>query len=95
MYLDEYRDRLFLGGLDALYSLRLDQAWPDPREVSWTGRAEGLFESWAPPDGRPHGETEPVRSGEDLRSARLCFRSCGRRSQDRGRIVFKREEILW
>lgn len=36
MYLDEYRDRLFLGGRNALYSLRLDQAWPDPREVSWT-----------------------------------------------------------
>ncbi|XP_052589621.1 semaphorin-3G [Peromyscus californicus insignis] len=35
MYLDEYRDRLFLGGRDALYSLRLDQAWPDPREVLW------------------------------------------------------------
>ncbi|XP_028747122.1 semaphorin-3G isoform X2 [Peromyscus leucopus] len=35
MFLDEYRDRLFLGGRDALYSLRLDQAWPDPREVLW------------------------------------------------------------
>ncbi|XP_021490905.1 semaphorin-3G [Meriones unguiculatus] len=35
MYLDEYRDRLFLGGRDALYSLRLDQAWPDPREALW------------------------------------------------------------
>ncbi|XP_036733558.2 semaphorin-3G isoform X4 [Manis pentadactyla] len=35
LYLDEYRDRLFLGGRDALYSLRLDQAWPDPREVLW------------------------------------------------------------
>ncbi|XP_048211838.1 semaphorin-3G [Perognathus longimembris pacificus] len=35
MYLDEYRDRLFLGSRDALYSLRLDQAWPDPREVLW------------------------------------------------------------
>ncbi|XP_036055577.1 semaphorin-3G [Onychomys torridus] len=35
MYLDEYRDRLFLGGRDALYSLKLDQAWPDPREVLW------------------------------------------------------------
>lgn len=34
MYLDEYRDRLFLGGRDAIYSLRLDQTWPDPREVS-------------------------------------------------------------
>ncbi|KFO25207.1 semaphorin-3G [Fukomys damarensis] len=43
MYLDEYRDRLFLGGRDALYSLRLDQAWPDPREVPWppqSGRRE-------------------------------------------------------
>lgn len=36
LYLDEYRDRLFLGGRDAIYSLRLDQTWPDPREVSWT-----------------------------------------------------------
>ncbi|KAL1781043.1 semaphorin-3G [Sigmodon hispidus] len=39
MYLDEYRDRLFLGGRDALYSLRLDQAWPDPREVLWLPQA--------------------------------------------------------
>lgn len=45
MYLDEYRDRLFLGGRDAIYSLRLDQSWPDPREVSWTDRGEGLSES--------------------------------------------------
>lgn len=45
MYLDEYRDRLFLGGRDAIYSLRLDQSWPDPREVSWTDRREGLSES--------------------------------------------------
>lgn len=36
MYLDEYRDRLFLGGRDVIYSLRLDQAWSDPREVSGT-----------------------------------------------------------
>ncbi|XP_015091315.1 semaphorin-3G isoform X1 [Vicugna pacos] len=35
LYLDEYRDRLFLGGRDAIYSLRLDQAWMDPREVLW------------------------------------------------------------
>ncbi|XP_029100234.1 semaphorin-3G isoform X1 [Monodon monoceros] len=35
LYLDEYRDRLFLGGRDAIYSLRLDQAWLDPREVLW------------------------------------------------------------
>ncbi|XP_044240826.2 semaphorin-3G isoform X3 [Ursus arctos] len=35
MYLDEYRDRLFLGGRDAIYSLRLDHSWPDPREVLW------------------------------------------------------------
>uniref|UniRef100_A0A4W2E3Q7 Semaphorin 3G n=1 Tax=Bos indicus x Bos taurus TaxID=30522 RepID=A0A4W2E3Q7_BOBOX len=35
LYLDEYRDRLFLGGRDAIYSLRLDQTWPDPREVLW------------------------------------------------------------
>lgn len=34
LYLDEYRDRLFLGGRDTLYSLRLNKGWPDPREVS-------------------------------------------------------------
>lgn len=45
MYLDEYRDRLFLGARDAIYSLWLDQAWPDPREVSWTDRGGGLSES--------------------------------------------------
>lgn len=51
MYLDEYRDRLFLGGRDALYSLRLDQAWPDPREVLW------------PP--QPGQKVECVRKGKD------------------------------
>lgn len=43
MYLDEYRDRLFLGGRDAIYSLQLDQAWTDSREVSWDDWREGLF----------------------------------------------------
>lgn len=63
MYLDEYRDRLFLGGRDAIYSLRLDQAWPNPREVSWTGWGEGLSESWATPDGGLDEDTEAARSG--------------------------------
>ncbi|XP_006876085.1 PREDICTED: semaphorin-3G [Chrysochloris asiatica] len=52
MYLDEYRDRLFLGGRDALYSLRLDQAWPDPREVLWQPQ--------------PGQKEECVRKGRDL-----------------------------
>ncbi|XP_021059420.1 semaphorin-3G [Mus pahari] len=51
MYLDEYRDRLFLGGRDALYSLRLDQAWPDPREVLWLPQ--------------PGQKVECVRKGKD------------------------------
>ncbi|XP_037386221.1 semaphorin-3G [Talpa occidentalis] len=51
MFLDEYRDRLFLGGRDSLYSLRLDQAWPDPREVLW------------PP--QPGQREECVRKGRD------------------------------
>ncbi|XP_063113278.1 semaphorin-3G isoform X2 [Cavia porcellus] len=51
MYLDEYRDRLFLGGRNALYSLRLDQAWPDPREVLW------------PP--QPGQREECIRKGRD------------------------------
>ncbi|CAH7237791.1 semaphorin-3G [Phodopus roborovskii] len=51
MYLDEYRDRLFLGGRDALYSLRLDQAWPDPREVLWLPQ--------------PGQKAECVRKGRD------------------------------
>ncbi|XP_074054234.1 semaphorin-3G [Macrotis lagotis] len=38
LYLDEYRDRLFLGGRDTLYSLRLDQAGPDPKEILWPPR---------------------------------------------------------
>lgn len=33
LYLDEYRDRLFIGGKDALYSLRLDQSSTDAKEV--------------------------------------------------------------
>ncbi|XP_021550610.1 semaphorin-3G [Neomonachus schauinslandi] len=51
MYLDEYRDRLFLGGRDAIYSLRLDQSWLDPREVLW------------PP--QPGQKEECVRKGRD------------------------------
>ncbi|XP_011370878.1 semaphorin-3G [Pteropus vampyrus] len=51
MYLDEYRDRLFLGGRDVIYSLRLDQAWSDPREVLW------------PP--QPGQREECVRKGRD------------------------------
>ena len=34
LYLDEYRDRLFIGGKDVLYSLRLDRASADTKEVS-------------------------------------------------------------
>uniref|UniRef100_A0A8C6VLM6 Semaphorin 3G n=1 Tax=Naja naja TaxID=35670 RepID=A0A8C6VLM6_NAJNA len=33
LYLDEYRDRLFIGGKDTLYSLRLDQTNMDVKEV--------------------------------------------------------------
>lgn len=51
MYLDEYRDRLFLGGRDAIYSLQLDQPWADPREVSWADWGKALSESWATLDG--------------------------------------------
>ncbi|XP_051708304.1 semaphorin-3G isoform X3 [Oryctolagus cuniculus] len=79
MYLDEYRDRLFLGGRDALYSLRLGQAWPDPREVSLTQRqGESRWGNWDvepsavsqavlqvlwPP--RPGQREECVRKGRD------------------------------
>ena len=34
LYLDEYRDRLFIGGKDVLYSLLLDGASADAKEVS-------------------------------------------------------------
>ncbi|XP_036123323.1 semaphorin-3G isoform X2 [Molossus molossus] len=51
MYLDEYRDRLFLGGRDAIYSLQLDQSWTDPREVLW------------PP--QPGQREECIRKGRD------------------------------
>lgn len=63
MYLDEYRDRLFLGGRDAIYSLKLDQPWADPREVSWADWGEDLSESWATLDGGLDGETEAVSLG--------------------------------
>uniref|UniRef100_A0A8B9P8W1 Semaphorin 3G n=1 Tax=Apteryx owenii TaxID=8824 RepID=A0A8B9P8W1_APTOW len=35
LYLDEYRDRLFVGGKDVLYSLRLDRAGMDAKEIYW------------------------------------------------------------
>jgi semaphorin 3 len=34
LFLDEYHDRLFLGGKDVLYSLRLDHTNLDSKEVS-------------------------------------------------------------
>ncbi|MEJ1276631.1 sema domain immunoglobulin domain (Ig) short basic domain secreted (semaphorin) 3G [Cricetulus griseus] len=54
MYLDEYRDRLFLGGRDALYSLRLDQAWPDPRETECANFVRVL---------QPHNRTHLLACG--------------------------------
>lgn len=46
LYLDEYRDRLFVGGKDTLYSLWLDQPGMDAKEVTlnlsapmWVSRA--------------------------------------------------------
>ncbi|XP_036434660.1 sema domain, immunoglobulin domain (Ig), short basic domain, secreted, (semaphorin) 3bl [Colossoma macropomum] len=35
MFLDEYHDRLFLGGKDVLYSLRLDHTHSDAKEIHW------------------------------------------------------------
>ncbi|XP_053932982.1 semaphorin-3G isoform X2 [Cuculus canorus] len=35
LYLDEYRDRLFIGGKDVLYSLLLDGASADAKEIYW------------------------------------------------------------
>uniref|UniRef100_A0A8C6JDT2 Uncharacterized protein n=1 Tax=Melopsittacus undulatus TaxID=13146 RepID=A0A8C6JDT2_MELUD len=46
LYLDEYRDRLFIGGKDVLYSLRLDRANADPKEIYWPplpGQTEECF----------------------------------------------------
>ncbi|KAJ1109534.1 hypothetical protein NDU88_006894 [Pleurodeles waltl] len=35
LYVDEYRDRIFIGGRDVLYSLRLDQSQTDVKEINW------------------------------------------------------------
>ncbi|XP_030639274.1 sema domain, immunoglobulin domain (Ig), short basic domain, secreted, (semaphorin) 3bl [Chanos chanos] len=35
VFLDEYHDRLFLGGKDVLYSLRLDHTHSDAKEIYW------------------------------------------------------------
>ncbi|XP_040449435.1 semaphorin-3G [Falco naumanni] len=46
LYLDEYRDRLFIGGKDVLYSLLLDRASTDPKEIYWPplpGQTEECF----------------------------------------------------
>ncbi|XP_068816501.1 semaphorin-3G isoform X1 [Struthio camelus] len=51
LYLDEYRDRLFVGGKDVLYSLRLDRAGADAEEIYW------------PPG--PGQTEECVRKGKD------------------------------
>ncbi|XP_065543021.1 semaphorin-3G isoform X2 [Lathamus discolor] len=46
LYLDEYRDRLFIGGKDVLYSLLLDRANADAKEIYWPplpGQTEECF----------------------------------------------------
>ncbi|KAM9655156.1 semaphorin-3G isoform 4-T4 [Morphnus guianensis] len=46
LYLDEYRDRLFIGGKDVLYSLLLDGAGADTKEIYWPplpGQTEECF----------------------------------------------------
>ncbi|XP_064012670.1 semaphorin-3G [Pogoniulus pusillus] len=46
LYLDEYRDRLFIGGKDVLYSLLLHRANADAKEVYWPplpGQTEECF----------------------------------------------------
>ncbi|KAM6344702.1 semaphorin-3G [Alca torda] len=46
LYLDEYRDRLFIGGKDVLYSLLLDGASADAKEIYWPplpGQTEECF----------------------------------------------------
>ncbi|XP_062441116.1 ubiquitin carboxyl-terminal hydrolase BAP1 isoform X4 [Rhea pennata] len=51
LYLDEYRDRLFIGGKDVLYSLRLDRPGAAAEEIYW------------PP--APGQTEECVRKGKD------------------------------
>ncbi|XP_071611854.1 semaphorin-3G isoform X1 [Heliangelus exortis] len=46
LYLDEYRDRLFIGGKDVLYSLLLDRTGTDVKEIYWPplpGQTEECF----------------------------------------------------
>ncbi|XP_057263789.1 semaphorin-3G [Pezoporus wallicus] len=46
LYLDEYHDRLFIGGKDVLYSLLLDRANADAKEIYWPplpGQTEECF----------------------------------------------------
>ncbi|XP_075289299.1 semaphorin-3G isoform X2 [Opisthocomus hoazin] len=46
LYLDEYRDRLFVGGKDTLYSLLLGRASADAKEIYWPplpGQTEECF----------------------------------------------------
>uniref|UniRef100_A0A672U0M0 Semaphorin 3G n=1 Tax=Strigops habroptila TaxID=2489341 RepID=A0A672U0M0_STRHB len=52
LYLDEYRDRLFIGGKDVLYSLLLDRANTDAKEIYWPplpGQTEECFQKGKDP----------------------------------------------
>ncbi|NXW41009.1 SEM3G protein, partial [Nyctiprogne leucopyga] len=52
LYLDEYRDRLFIGGKDVLYSLLLDRASTDAKEIYWPplpGQTEECFQKGKDP----------------------------------------------
>ncbi|NXB83428.1 SEM3G protein, partial [Vidua chalybeata] len=52
LYLDEYRDRLFIGGKDVLYSLLLDGASADAKEIYWPprpGQTEECFQKGKDP----------------------------------------------
>ncbi|XP_032927796.1 semaphorin-3G [Catharus ustulatus] len=53
LYLDEYRDRLFIGGKDVLYSLLLDGASADAKEIYWPprpGQTEECFQKGKDPE---------------------------------------------
>ncbi|NWI60607.1 SEM3G protein, partial [Calyptomena viridis] len=53
LYLDEYRDRLFIGGKDVLYSLLLNGASTDAKEIYWPplqGQTEECFRKGKDPE---------------------------------------------
>uniref|UniRef100_A0A674MWE2 Sema domain, immunoglobulin domain (Ig), short basic domain, secreted, (semaphorin) 3bl n=1 Tax=Takifugu rubripes TaxID=31033 RepID=A0A674MWE2_TAKRU len=93
VYLDEYRDRLFLGGKDVLYSLLLGPTSSESKEIYWPplpGSREHCIETGKEPQTecanfvrllQPHNRTHLLACGTGAFQPMCAFISVGHRGE--------------